>query len=140
MPVERQVDLPFTRTRATIESPFQYSDGPKALAPAFVFNHQLTTPEQVNRAGVALQVADIGFKTGYGRAADAEHVKKLVVERLLIGAFGSGVTPLARKVNGAGFNFVPRQTRHDERSVRGKTVSVNSTLDTPITLKQMQLL
>ena len=55
----------------------------------------------------ALQVADVAFKRGDGRAADAEHVKEFVVERLLVGSFRSGIAPITCKANCTFADFVP---------------------------------
>jgi hypothetical protein len=75
----------------------------------FVLDDELAAPEQVNGVGVALQVADIGFKRGDGCAPDAEHFEKLVVKRLLVGAFGRGVLPvgISGKADGTVFYLVP---------------------------------
>ncbi len=84
----------------------------EVFAVALVLNQQTTTPEEVDRAFVAFQVADILLKGGDGSATQTENVEEVVPESLFLGALGAITRVLARKADGAVADFVPGEMGH----------------------------
>ncbi len=59
----------------------------EVFAKTFMLNEETAFPEQVNRAFVAFEIADIFLEGGERSAAQTEDVEEIVPERLFLGAF-----------------------------------------------------
>ncbi|MCY4427672.1 MAG: hypothetical protein OXC05_11685 [Halieaceae bacterium] len=75
---------------------------------ALLLNQQYTGPEQVDEAGMVIQLPYMLLKTRHRAALDPKDVEEIIVEALSFSTLAHRIPPLVGESGGAGTNLIPR--------------------------------